>query len=163
MAARPASLRMKGVATLCLFCAFVSLALGQFGGPTWDSKERGNWGTDFQLVDITSSKDGKIEKAYVHASSGNGPRPLVISLHTWGGSFAQVDPLAQLAVAANWNYVHPDFRGGPMSRPMPVLVLWLFPTWMTPLPSCWLRAKQIKKMSFSWAFPEAHTSLVECF
>jgi pimeloyl-ACP methyl ester carboxylesterase len=102
---------MKLTQPVCLFFMMASISLGQSNGPAWDSKEHGTWGEAFELVSIPSSKDGKAQKAYVHKSTGDSPRPLLVSLHTWGGKFSQVDPLAQLAVAANWNYIHPDFRG----------------------------------------------------
>ncbi|MFA0520217.1 alpha/beta hydrolase family protein, partial [Vibrio sp. 10N.222.55.E8] len=37
--------------------------------------------------------------------------PLIISLHTWVGDYKEFDPLSDKALEANWNYIHPDFRG----------------------------------------------------
>lgn len=53
--------------------------------------------------------DGNMQEAYFLAAPG--PAPLVVSLHTWGGDFAEPDPLAPLARAAGWAYIHPDVRG----------------------------------------------------
>ena len=102
---------------ICLLLTLVAVALpamaqtNSAGGLVWDSHKKGNWSEGFEQVAVKSSNDGQAQAAYVHWSDGGKPRPLVISLHTWGGDYKQVDPLAPLAVAGNWNYIHPDFRG----------------------------------------------------
>lgn len=95
-----------------LFCFAAVFGCGaQTGDPAWDSRRKGKWDEAFDLVSIPSAKDGKSQQAFAHWSRSEKPRPLVVSLHTWGGNFSQEDPLAALAVAADWNYIHPDFRG----------------------------------------------------
>jgi dienelactone hydrolase len=51
-----------------------------------------------------------------HSASGKKPQPLIVSLHTWSGDYAQRDPMAELAVARGFNYIHPDLQG-PNMRP----------------------------------------------
>jgi len=75
----------------------------------WDLVEDSNWGDAFQLVNIKSSEDSRLQKAYTLPSAEKSP--LLVSLHTWSGDFSQADPLAELALKYGWNYIHPDFRG----------------------------------------------------
>jgi len=69
------------------------------------------WPDDFKVVEIPSSLDGKLQKAYFRKSGFNKPMPLIVSLHTWGGTYAQRDALAPKVKQNEWNYIHPDFRG----------------------------------------------------
>lgn len=69
------------------------------------------WPAAFQVIEIRSSVDGRIQKAYYHRTSSQAARPLVVSLHGWSGDFSKGDSLAALALEHDWNYVHPDFRG----------------------------------------------------
>ncbi|GMW00202.1 MAG: hypothetical protein AMXMBFR84_13400 [Candidatus Hydrogenedentota bacterium] len=69
------------------------------------------WPGEYTLIDIPSSLDGVLQRAYFAQSQGDTPRPLLVSLHTWSGNYTQTDPLAAKALEANWNYIHPDFRG----------------------------------------------------
>ncbi len=78
--------------------------------PEWDDPTRGEW-FGFERVEIPSSADGKIQRAYFRLATGSRRQPLVVSLHTWSGNYTQSDPLAAEAKARNWNYIHPDFRG----------------------------------------------------
>ena len=71
----------------------------------------GNWNNDFELVHIKSSLDEIVQKAYFYNSKSSYPVPLLISLHTWSGNYAQFDSLAVLCKERNINYMHPDFRG----------------------------------------------------
>jgi hypothetical protein len=73
-----------------------------------------NWPVGFSRVAITSSIDGQKQPAYFIASQES--RPLLVSLHTWGGEYSQIDPLADLAKRAGWNYIHPN-AGGPDRTP----------------------------------------------
>lgn len=76
----------------------------------WDSIKRQDWRDEFNLVSISSSKDLSLQKAYF-ISSPERNAPLIISLHTWSGTYEQNDPLAIKALESGWNYIHPDFRG----------------------------------------------------
>ncbi len=77
----------------------------------FDDTRKTSWDSDFKIIEIKSSADGNIQKAYFFSSESGKPEPLVVSLHTWSGNFEQVDPLAELCRARNINYIHPDFRG----------------------------------------------------
>jgi len=79
--------------------------------PTWDDTSNSKWKSVFQKVDIPSSSDGKIQKAYLYSSKSKTAKPLIVSLHTWSGDYTQIDPLANEIIARDWNYIHPDFRG----------------------------------------------------
>jgi pimeloyl-ACP methyl ester carboxylesterase len=62
-------------------------------------------------VSIPSTIDGKTQFAYRYVTTKAKPQPLIVSLHTWSGNYAQIDSLALFARQQDWNYVHPDFRG----------------------------------------------------
>jgi lysophospholipase L1-like esterase/dienelactone hydrolase len=84
--------------------------------PAWDDTRPSGWADAFQPVSIPSSVDGTAQRAMWHASADAKPQPLIVSLHTWSGDFAQNDPLAEATVARGFNYIHPDFRG-PNNKP----------------------------------------------
>jgi pimeloyl-ACP methyl ester carboxylesterase len=69
------------------------------------------WDSDFTIVDVVSSADSAVQKAYFYPTRGRDHRPLLVHLHTWSNTFAKADPLADLARNLDWNYIHPDFRG----------------------------------------------------
>ncbi len=69
------------------------------------------WHPDFLPVEIVSSADGAVQKAYFYATHSREPKPLVVSLHTWSYNWEQADSLAELARQLDWNVIHPDFRG----------------------------------------------------
>ncbi len=69
------------------------------------------WTSDFQLVEIESSKDQAIQKAYFHKTKSKETQPLIVSLHTWSGDYSQRDELAAICNQKDLNYIHPDFRG----------------------------------------------------
>ncbi len=77
----------------------------------WDNTVNKNWGSGFQLVQIQSSSDTAVQKAWYHKSNKSNPQPLIVSLHTWSGDYNQEDPLAKEILLRDWNYIHPDFRG----------------------------------------------------
>jgi esterase/lipase len=69
------------------------------------------WPAGFHVVNIKSTKDASIQKAYAFQTTAKTPQPLIVSLHTWHGSYRQHDALANQVKEKNWNYIHPDFRG----------------------------------------------------
>ncbi len=98
--------------TLAFVLGFMCiLSLSAQTEPTWDNTTRKNWNSAFQEVEITSSKDGNIQKAFLYKSKRATPQPLIVSLHTWSGNYTQSDPLTKEILARDWNYIHPDFRG----------------------------------------------------
>ncbi|MBO8093437.1 MAG: alpha/beta hydrolase [Prosthecochloris sp.] len=65
---------------------------------------------EFQVVEIPSSIDTSVQKAIFRKAKNNG-QPLIVSFHTWGGDYAQNDPLRDKISDEDWNYIFPDFRG----------------------------------------------------
>lgn len=79
--------------------------------PSWDDTKSKDWPLECKKIDIISSIDGKIQKAYFYKSKGDMPRPLIVSLHTWSFNYQQQDSLSWQSIRKNYNYIHPDFRG----------------------------------------------------
>ena len=77
----------------------------------FDDARAGKWHKDFHVVNIKSTKDGVIQKAYAFQTTAKTPQPLIVSLHTWGGNYKQDDKLKNQVKEKNWNYIHPNFRG----------------------------------------------------
>lgn len=96
---------------VCATTIFTLTSLFAQKDPTWDDTSKNNWDSAFQKVEITSSVDNKIQKAYLYSSKSKTPKPLIISLHTWSADYTQKDPLTKEILARDWNYIHPDFRG----------------------------------------------------
>ncbi len=90
---------------------YFDVTCAQTKDPAWDNTKDKVWGTEFQQVQIVSSADGEIQKAWYHQSAKKSPQPLIISLHTWSGDYNQEDPLTKEILLRDWNYIHPDFRG----------------------------------------------------
>ncbi|WP_294546732.1 SGNH/GDSL hydrolase family protein [uncultured Bacteroides sp.] len=102
---------MKKFISTFLLCISPFLFLFTQEAPAWDNTAKGNWHPAFKKVDIPSTRDGVIQKAYMYGTTCKTPQPLIISLHTWSGNFTQKDPLTKEIMARDWNYIHPDFRG----------------------------------------------------
>lgn len=77
----------------------------------WDDQRVAEYPPAFRRIQFISSNDHSAQPAYFLSSEGEPKRPLLVSLHTWSGTYEQVDPLARKALENNWNYIHPDFRG----------------------------------------------------
>ena len=77
----------------------------------FDDSRESTWDSDFKVVDIQSTLDNSQQKAYFFKSKSAAPEPLVVSLHSWSGTYEQKDELAALSKAKDLNYIHPDFRG----------------------------------------------------
>ncbi len=77
----------------------------------FDDTRQSEWGKDFEIVEIKSSKDDSIQKSYFYKSTSNEAKPLIVSLHTWSGYYNQNDDLAAICEQKDLNYIHPDFRG----------------------------------------------------
>lgn len=96
--------------TLVLFVASGDVAWAQE-----DVKEK-VWREGFAVVNIPSTMDGRVQQAYFYKARREGSRPLVVSLHTWSGSYSQSDPIAELSRKEDVHYIHPDFRGPNKSK-----------------------------------------------
>lgn len=77
----------------------------------FDDTRQADWSSDFEIVEIKSSKDNSVQKSYFYKSKSNEPKPLIVSLHTWSGDYSQNDNLAEICKQKDLNYIHPDFRG----------------------------------------------------
>lgn len=109
---------MKRMMLTVFFCiGSIALILAQTKEPAWDNTSKRHWSPEFKIVDIPSSKDGAMQKAYIYKTTRKKPQPLIVSLHTWSGYYNQTDPLAKEILARDWNYIHPDFRGANRTFP----------------------------------------------
>lgn len=113
--------------TAILFFYFVALLAFLLGGVThhffmttdtsmetitpWDDRRVVEYPKEFRRITFVSSNDKTAQPAFFRTSVGEKKRPLLVSLHTWSGTYEQVDPLAIKAQENNWNFIHPDFRG----------------------------------------------------
>lgn len=75
----------------------------------WDSLDSHKWNPELKVVEIASSADHSTQHAYFLAAKKKSP--LIVSLHTWSGSYQQEDPISDKVLGVGWNYIHPDFRG----------------------------------------------------
>lgn len=78
--------------------------------PEWDDTSVRKWPEGFEVVEIPSSMDGELQRAYIHTASKPG-QPLVVSLHSWSATYQQQDRLLPDVLAKDLNYIRPDFRG----------------------------------------------------
>ena len=65
-----------------------------------------------ETVDYPCSFDKSRQKARCYFARGDSPRPLLVALHTWGGSYKQdCSRCARYCLDNNWNFIFPNFRG----------------------------------------------------
>jgi len=71
-----------------------------------------------EVVRIPSSMDGARQRAIFYDSGASRRRPLLVVLHSWSADYEQnLDiPFAEFAIANDWVFLHPNFRG-PNARP----------------------------------------------
>lgn len=93
-----------------MLTTFVLLVASAVVGCAQEDVREKEWSEGFAVVNIPSTIDGRVQKAYFYKARQVG-RPLVVSLHTWSGSYSQSDPIAALSRLEDVNYIHPDFRG----------------------------------------------------
>lgn len=79
--------------------------------PEWDSTEIAHWDPAFRRERIPSSQDGVFQPMMTRQAKASGRRPLLVSLHTWSGGYEQKDAFADFALAHEWHYLRPHFRG----------------------------------------------------
>jgi dienelactone hydrolase len=77
----------------------------------WDDTQNKNWGRGFEKIEVTSSKDQTLQPCIIHKTTSQKPQPLIVSLHSWSGDFAQADSISYQIIERDWNYIHPHFRG----------------------------------------------------
>ena len=71
-----------------------------------------------RVIRIRSTADGKPQRAIWYDSGAKTPKPLLVVLHSWSADYEQNlnIPFAEFAIANDWAFIHPDFRG-PNRRP----------------------------------------------
>lgn len=79
--------------------------------PKWDDTASRDWPVEAVKVSIPSSSDGTLQMAYFYKAPGAGPKPLIVSLHSWSGNYQQKDTLIHFCITRGYHYIHPDFRG----------------------------------------------------
>ncbi|KAA0014543.1 alpha/beta fold hydrolase [Billgrantia pellis] len=74
---------------------------------------------DIEQIEIPASADGAEQLALYYDSGSEEAKPLLLVLHSWSTDYLQnIDiPLGQFAVANDWVFMHPDFRGQNDGRP----------------------------------------------
>ncbi len=71
-----------------------------------------DWPKESQEDSVRSSMDGTLQKFRYYRSTAAQPQPLVVSLHQWSSDYTNAQgSLVSPAIARNWNYIHPNFRG----------------------------------------------------
>lgn len=68
---------------------------------------------EIEQIEIPSSADGSDQPALFYHSGSDEEKPLLLVLHSWSINYLQnIDiPIAEFAVANDWVFMHPDFRG----------------------------------------------------
>lgn len=77
----------------------------------WDDTQNKLWGKGFEKIEIPSSKDQSLQPSIIHKTSAEKPQPLIVSLHSWSGDYAQADSISYQIIQRDWNFIHPHFRG----------------------------------------------------
>lgn len=71
-----------------------------------------DWPKESRKDSVKSSMDGTLQKFMYYRSTAAQPQPLIVSLHQWSSDYRSVKgSLVSQAIARDWNYVHPNFRG----------------------------------------------------
>lgn len=69
------------------------------------------WSEEFEKIKVKSPIDSSLQPAYFYKTKSTSPQPLIVSLHTWSGDYAQNDLINNFSVERGYNYIHPNFRG----------------------------------------------------
>ncbi len=74
---------------------------------------------EIDSIEIASSADDAAQPALYYDSGSEREKPLLLVLHSWSTDYLQnIDiPLGQFAVANDWVFMHPNFRGQNDGRP----------------------------------------------
>lgn len=72
-------------------------------------QQNDEWPDKAVHVEIASTMDDHLQEAYFISSSNESP--LIVSLHQWSASFKHFDPIIEMAMQEDWNYIRPNFRG----------------------------------------------------
>ena len=95
---------------LLLFCLFIKTVSAQSHTP---DKGKTNWEPRAKLVEIQSSLDGSMQKAYFYDSKSKKKKPLIIGLHSWSTDYQYKPDIEYLneSIDRDWVMIHPDYRG----------------------------------------------------
>lgn len=75
-----------------------------------ESKLEG-WPAGAREVQIVSTVDGAKQPSIYRPAGTNVAAPLLVSLHTWNGTYLQKTSYAQWCADNGWHFIHPNFRG----------------------------------------------------
>ena len=98
---------MKCLVIYFTFCISSSFSFAQV---ELNDEESEKWPPGFHKIEILSSEDSTLQPSILYKSS-KPSQPLIVSLHTWSGDYAQEDSISWEIKARDWNYIHPNFRG----------------------------------------------------
>lgn len=81
-----------------------------FSSPSQQNQSQDDpWADEMNYVEIPSTLDGESQEAYFLSSTEEAP--LIISLHQWTATYENFDPISNMTIEENWNYIRPNFRG----------------------------------------------------
>lgn len=71
------------------------------------------WPEQVNTLIYTASIDASPQPMVMYTAESEEKRPLLIGLHTWGGTYSQLSslPYARWCIENDWHFAHPDFRG----------------------------------------------------
>ena len=78
----------------------------------------GAWNRAVQRITYTSSADNSRQPMMFYKPQTDDARPLLVALHSWSADYRQRQSVvyAEWAVANDWVFIHPNFRG-PNTKP----------------------------------------------
>lgn len=91
--------------------------------PVFPATMADDWtGLPLSNISIPSSMDGAQQPAKFYSPGLGGPYPLIVSLHTWSAdmdvsTYPQNGAVAKWAIANQWVFIHPYFRGPNNAQP----------------------------------------------
>ena len=82
------------------------------------TESRGSWSPLVQQIMYVSSADHTRQPMMFYQPKLNEPRPLIVALHSWSEGYRQAESViySEWAIANDWIFIHPHFRG-PNVRP----------------------------------------------
>ena len=77
------------------------------------TESRGTWNSMVKDIRYESSADNTQQPMMFYKPDLNEPRPLVVALHSWSSGYKQAASIiySEWAIANDWVFVHPQFRG----------------------------------------------------
>src|SRR5687768_16990276 len=77
------------------------------------TESRGAWSSMVQQIMYVSSADNTRQPMMFYKPNLKEPRPLLVALHSWSEGYKQTESViySEWAIANDWIFVHPHFRG----------------------------------------------------